>query len=637
LQPSSQDPGPRRKRRRHFARPLSPVQSVFEWVCMALLLAASLGSMWYFGGTKVWSMAPPLLAFALGLVLFFLRPFLFDEVDRLPVPPGGWAAVGVLGAVLVWLPFAPVPHDAALFAVKLASAVAAYWVWTDLASHHGRWRWLIGLLIFTVTLMGWYALILHGHESNAVLYRARPEQYGMRASGAFVCPNHFAHLIGMVLTVGLALLLGRESGAVLRLLAGYAWLVLLPVLYLTESRSGWLGLAAGVLTVVAVTGWRAGAARALLGVLAALLVIALSGWLLWTYSPVVHARVAAALQGDVRQVLWRDTWAMIEARPWLGFGPGSYRWVFPHYQAHFRSHIDPEYAHNEYLHAAAEVGVVGLLLLLAPFGLAVLGMLPRIRRATHGREATLIAAGLGALAATGLHAAFDFNLQVFSNLHALALLAGIMLCGWSANQPGRAVVPARPPWLRTTAVAGMLGALGLGVVTLGLWMGWHWTERAEAERERLQHDAAEAHYLRACRWSPWYAEPRVGLGDLARSRTFWLRAAEPKQAAAAEALRWYGEAGRLNPWDPAAPFGRSRLQRHLGRPEEALAGLAEIVQRNPYHAYYLAQWGVALFDAGRDAEALEAFRRSRDAQDTAMARTYIQLLQDRLRAPAPAS
>lgn len=601
---------------------------------MALLLAASLGSMWYFGGTKVWSMAPALLLFTLGLLLFFLRPFLFEEVDRLPVPPGGWAALGALALAVVWVPCAPVPHDAALFAVKLASAVAAYWVWADLAAHHGRWRWLLGLLLFTVTLMGWYALILHGHDSNAVLYRARPEQYGMRASGAFVCPNHFAHLIVLVLTAGLALLLGRESGVVLRLLAGYAWLVLLPVLYLTESRSGWLGLTAGVLTVVAVTGWRAGAARALLGVLAALLGMALAGWLLWTFSPVVHARVAAALQGDVRQVLWRDTWAMIQARPWLGFGPGSYRWVFPQYQAHFRGHIDPEYAHNEYLHAAAEVGAVGLLLLVAPFAVALLRLLPRIRRATQERDATLIAVGLGALAATGLHAAFDFNLQVFSNLHALALLAGIMLCGWWSERPRPAPASARPHWLRATALAGLAGSLGLGAVTASLWLGWHWTQRAAAERERLQPDAAEALYLRACRWSPWYAEPRVGLGDLARSRTFWLRAAEPKQAAAAEAQRWYDEAARLNPWDPDAPFGRSRLLRHLGRADEALAGLGEIVQRNPYHAYYLAQWGVALFDAGRPAEALEAFRRSQAAQDTAMARTYIQLLQERLRAPA---
>ena len=604
---------------------------------MALLLAASLGSMWYFGGTKVWSMAPALLAFSVGLVLFFLRPFLFAEVDRLPVPPGGWASLGVLGLSLAWLPVAPVPFDALVLVLKLVSAVAAYWVWSALAAHHGRWRWLLGLLIFTVTLMGWYALILHGHDSNAVLYRTRPDQYGMRASGAFVCPNHFAHLIVLVLTVGLALLLGRDSGVVLRLLSGYAWLVLLPVLYLTESRSGWLGLIAGVLTVLAIQGWRVGAARSLAAVTAGLLVLGVAGALLWQFSPVVQARVSAALRGDVRLVLWQDTWAMIQARPWLGFGPGSYRWVFPHYQEHFRSHIDPEYAHNEYLHAAAEFGWIGLLLLLLPFAVAAVRLLPRVRRATHARDATLIAAGLGAFAATGVHAGFDFNLQVFSNLHALALLSGIMLCGWWSDRPA-AETRVHPGWLRGGAVLGLVGALLLGGLTLRVWMGWRTTEHGEALRAELRPDDAESLLRRAHRWAPWYAKPLVELGDIARARAFWLRDPAHKQEAVDEALRWFALAEQRNPWDLAAPYGRSRLQRHLGRSEEALAGLAAIVERSPYHAYYLAQWGIALSEAGRYAEALSAFQRSQQAQDTAMARNYIQWLQQRLATPAaPAS
>ena len=602
---------------------------------MLLLLSASLGSMWYFGGTKIWSFSPPLLAFALGLALFLLRPFLFAEVDRLPVPPGGLASLVVVALLVAWIPFAPVRFDALLVAARIASAVAAYWAWAELARHHGRWRKLLGALIFVVAVMGWYAIIQHGHASNLVLGRPRPEQYGMRASGAFVCPNHFAHLIAMALTLAFAFIASRESGWVLRLLSGYAWLVLAPVLYMTQSRSGWLGLGAGVLTVLAVGGWRAGPLRMALRVLLGGLALAALGVALWTWSPVFHARVAAALQGDIRLVLWRDTWGMIRERPWTGFGPGSFRWVFPHYQAHFRHYMDPEYAHNEYVHASAELGLPGLLLLLLPFVVAAVRLLARVRRTGHARDALLIAAGLGVWAATGLHAAFDFNLQVFSNLHALALISGAMLCGWWGEDHLPAASPGRRRWMRAAAALALAGVAALAGVTACSWRAWGLTERGRALKDALRPDEAEKAFVAARRWAPWYAEPAVGLGDLARARAFWLRVPDLRRAAAEESLGFYAEAERLNPWQMEARLGRCKVLRLLGRGEESLAGLADIARRVPYHAYYLAQWGLALSEAQRYPEALDAFRRSQAAADSPMAQAYIPWLQERIAAAPP--
>jgi O-antigen ligase len=83
---------------------------------------------------------------------------------------------------------------------------------------------------------------------------------------------------------------------------------------------------------------------------------------------------------DDRAPLRRATWALATdggwtGRVWVGYGAGSYRWVSPPYQA-----LQPEmlregklrfralHAHNDWLEMLAEVGVIGLLPLLAFFG-----------------------------------------------------------------------------------------------------------------------------------------------------------------------------------------------------------------------------------------------------------------------------
>ena len=101
-----------------------------------------------------------------------------------------------------------------------------------------------------------------------------------------------------------------------------------------------------------------------------------------------------------------------------------------------------------------------------------------------------------------------------------------------------------------------------------------------------------------------------------------------------EALRWYEEAERRNAWGPDARFGRSKVLQHLGRYDEELAELTALVERMPYHAFYLTQWGARLSDAGRYAEALEAFRRAERISSSPMGRSYTVWLQERLREAA---
>jgi O-antigen ligase len=82
------------------------------------------------------------------------------------------------------------------------------------------------------------------------------------------------------------------------------------------------------------------------------------------------------------------------------------------------------HAHNDYLEAAAELGVVGTALLLAIIlSIAVRAFLAwRDRRNAQARGLAL--GGLVSLAGMGLHAVTDFNLHVTAN----AVLFTVVLC-----------------------------------------------------------------------------------------------------------------------------------------------------------------------------------------------------------------
>ena len=108
-------------------------------------------------------------------------------------------------------------------------------------------------------------------------------------------------------------------------------------------------------------------------------------------------------------------------RPIAGVGPGwrSFAWTDAD-----GSRRVAEYAHNEYLQVLAELGVVGLVLLVAL--LAAVGSIVR-----HGRRAApsieIWAGVAGGLVAVAVHAASDFGWHVPAVPLTGALLVGIVM------------------------------------------------------------------------------------------------------------------------------------------------------------------------------------------------------------------
>lgn len=615
-------------RRRRSSLPLS--RSIYEWV--ALLLAATgpvLGT-WLFGGVRLWSVGPLMLFSFVASALYLLRPVLFSTIEPLRWPPGFLAFWIFLLYGACRISAAPSTMDATVEILRLSSYLLAFWVWAGLSAEQGRWRWLLALLLLAISVMAWYAIIQHAHGARGVLNLIRPEQYGMRASGAYFCPNHFANLLAISVPLGLALALMPAAGVPLRLLSAYTVLVALYPLYLTASRSAWLGVAAGLTVCLGLLSLRRGVGRALLALILTPLFFAGVGVVGWMTSPLVHARVEDALKGNIRISLWRDTLAMIADHPWLGYGPGSFRWVYTRYWHHLGQYLDPEFAHNDFLQLVAEYGAVGALLLLGGLTYVLVRLVRQIRSGDAERGVYLIAGFVGACAAAAVHACFDYNFHLHGNVSVLVAFGGvtaaILHSGGHFNSP-RWVEPLG----RHTAWLALLPLL-LALVASRSIASYAFALRGDFSQAALRYDAAARDYKKAIRILPSNGAAHRALGFLRSAESYWNRDPDSLRVQVDEGLAAFARAREINPLDLDSAFGMSHMRVRINEPEKAVSIMQELVRLAPHHRDYWVELGLQLRSLRRYEEALAAFERAQAYGNTEQIALNLQFLRRRLAA-----
>lgn len=620
--------GKHEPRRRRSLLPVS--RSIYEWIALALLLLAPVAGTWIFGGVRLWSVGPLMLVVFFAAMLYFARPLFFSGASIRYWPTVTLGLLVFLGYGFLTIPRAAAPDQAWIAMLVATSAVVAFVVWSGLAGEGGRWRWLLAALFLSISIMAWYAIVQHTHESRLVLGYERPEQYGMRASGAYFCPNHFANLLALTVPMAFAVTCVRSAGFPLRLLAGYTMLVVLPPLYLSGSRSAWLGLIAGILAMSGFFGLRRGIGRALLLFVVVSIVIAVLGVLAWLLLPLVQERVLDALHGNVRINLWRDTLTMIADRPWLGVGAGGFRWVYPHYWHFLTIYIDPEFVHNDYLQLLAEFGIVGAFILFAVVAWMLFSLARLLHAGDTDRGAYLIAGFVGAFVAYAVHANFDYNFHIYGNAHVLAALGGITVAvlhsGGHIQIPPRLALGAGARWSAVWALVPLVLLLltGRTVASYGFAL------RGDLERKEAQLEAAMASYQTALRISSSNGAAHRGIAQCLSSMAYWNVVPGDKREQAEKARAEFQRALEINPWDLGARFGLSRIYNTLGDSEKGLSALRELVELIPHQRDYKLELGLQLRSMGRYAEALEVFREVQKSQNSEQVRLNIRFLQRKL-------
>ncbi len=471
-------------------------------------------------------------------------------------------------------------------------------------------------LIFLAMLISFYALWQFLTGSDHVWNFISP--YKHRAGGTYICPNHFAGFLDMVLPLALAFAVAGRLKIPLKILLGYAALMMVGGLAVTLSRGGWLASTAALAGLVGVLFWRRSFRWPALA--AGLLVVA-TALVLLSQSTTMHLRLQQIFPKNketqsienIRFELWQPAVDMWRDHLWWGVGPGQFDARFPLYRP-LIIQMRPEHVHNDYLETLADWGVVGAALVFAAWLLLYLGV-GRTWRFVRGagrdlggnqsnKFAFVCGASLG-LGALLIHSIFDFNLHIPANaLLAVSLLALLSSHLRFASEGYWLKVPL---WLKTTTTLALLAAM----IYLSA-QGWrHAREYACMRRAQLASDFSNQQidwYKKAYAAEPNNPDTTYAIGEALRVQSFegnWNYAELAQQA-----VGWYERGMKLNPFAGDNWMRRGMCRDWLDQHDLAASDFQRADELNPNSHFTAAHVGWHYVQLGDYAAARTWFLRS---------------------------
>lgn len=290
--------------------------------------------------------------------------------------------------------------------------------------------------------MALFALVQH-FSWNGRFFWLRPTE-ATTPFGPFANHNHFAGYMELLIPVPLALIITRAVTTELRVLYGFAAIMMGVAAVLSLSRGGIISIAAAMMFLVLMsvrlprqrgkTAARKGLPQLASQAAVVIAIVAvISAGIFWIGADPVINRMTQGQppSGDSQKEtffssrgwVWRDTVTMIRSNPLLGVGLGAYETAFSIYTKSDGSLRVPQ-SHNDYLQVVADCGVVGGLIALW----FIVSVFRAVARGTRSRDPLYAGLALGSgagLFAILVHSLFDFNLQLPSNALLFLLLSAV--------------------------------------------------------------------------------------------------------------------------------------------------------------------------------------------------------------------
>ncbi len=462
----------------------------------------------------------------------------------------------------------------------------AYLLTSTVASHP---RWRVAILLVLALLVAGNLVVGFIHFSGRSDFHLVPHFHrtfgGGRIGGFFNNANHLGAFLVMFILLGAGITFFGRGGVTRKLLLGFVCVAAAIGVALTKSRGALIGLGAGAVTFAVLSAWvfwrtqRHMFGRILLGYG---VMFALAGGVLYLVSAEAqkHREASSPLSSDIRLKVWSSALVQHAMQPATGMGSRMfYDYSVALRPAELASYQgDPLFAHNEYLQMLADYGWAGLALMLIVLGQHAGHGVRFIRWfGTHKFPLTgqlsshtlaFAVGGLSALAATLVHAFFEFHFHVAATAVTAAVLMGLLANPGFDSQTTQAL---RVPGVRPVCKL-MLIAASLWLVGGAIWLGpadW-WMAKSEMAQQE----------------------------DDMRSRVEYLDKAISRDSHNAEAFYMRGLAF-IDQWRPALP--KQVGDRVLAK---AAADLERALAINPLH-YVYATALVDVYDAqGRESDGL---------------------------------
>jgi putative inorganic carbon (HCO3(-)) transporter len=563
-----------------------------------------------------------------GVLLFLL----VANRALLPAPPSN-AVAALFTCSVVVAAFIPVPGEPGM-ALKLFSVIAIGLTCAVIVVQKdkgGGANWWIGALVLSAA----FVVALYGLREKVVVWKVL-DNPTWQIFSTFFNPNPLGGFFAMVFPLALsAALVGRATWQ--KMLWGFCALLVTAAILPTYSKGAMLAFLISAALYPVLLGWRSKRVRRSVEAgMAALAILALllgaAGW----RSQSVRQRLGGALHAQsasnmFRILTWKGTVDLAAAHPWLGIGPGAFKYVYPKYAtAHY-----VEAAHQNYLQVAAEQGIPGGAIFLWLVVAVLLTGKRALTRASDFRGRALAVGGVCSIVALLVHSFLDYDWYIGAIGLVFWLVAG-MLARQAHGFPVVALErPAEPPrgrrrrprtsspavpadhaarelpWPRGTA--GQVGGLAIAVLAMSLCV-WVPARNALAQQAITKGDAAAMSrqaqlalqlYQKATQYDPQWAEAweRYGLlkgimGDLG------------------EGERAVKRAMTLEPTSFRRRVSLGRLYEEGGRTDQAITLYHEGLERFPNHTRTLRRLAEAYQSIGDTESALSIYQRMLEIEDS---------------------
>jgi hypothetical protein len=474
-------------------------------------------------------------AYSLATRLFPNRLGVFEPlgVYRLADPVGYWNALALFVAIGLLLTLMLVARGERLL-VRCASAAVVPMLISTFYFTFGRSAWIslgVGLAA---------ALVVDPRriQLTAVLLTIAPT-----ATAAVLICAHARGLTHTAVALALAVHDGHRTAVAIILLAAAAAAVeALRSLVAASVRFGdRLRIAFGVVCLVAVVAAGAGA----VGHAGGPVKLVKRAKSTFVAKPVPQA-TSTSVAKDVQQAnlnkrlfsfssngrvdLWHAAWHDHRAHPWLGAGAGTYERYWLRHRPNQLNVVD---AHSLYLESLAELGPVGLVLVVSLIGIG-------LAACVRARRSPFVPGIAAAIVAYAVHAGADWDWEVTVLGVVVIGLATAAVAAGESPHPRRLLPPVavRAAATTTAAVLAVLASAGLA--------GNQAAAASDDAIDAGRWAAAASDARKAQRWMPWSPQPwlllanaELGAGDVAAAR-----------ASFAHALR--KDPGNWNTWLDAA-------------------------------------------------------------------------------------
>lgn len=369
-----------------------------------------------FGATEEWSQAVLEVAASVLLIAWAIQMFI-RKADQLIIAPEflSLLAFGVVALVQFFFHLTASRYFTRVELQLLATYLIVLFLMAQAFSQRHHWRaflWFLMTFGFIVSLFA----ILQNLTFNGKLYWFRVLHYPGYPFGPYANRNHFAGFAEIIIPFALVpLVLGKVRRERIFLVAIFA-IAPIVALLLSASRGGIISFAVEVLILfVLLLVRRVQSTRVIFGA-----VIVLVGVLIvtWIGANQVLARFSGMQSIEVsagkRTAMQRDTLRIFLDHPVIGTGLGTLQMVYPPYDSLYDGRI-VNHAHNDYLEALAETGILGGFCCLWFLSVLFLHALKGLFNLGTSFGAALNFSGLIACCGLLVHSLVDFNLHIPAN------------------------------------------------------------------------------------------------------------------------------------------------------------------------------------------------------------------------------